>query len=43
VIAPVITFKQGRKFANPMADLAKERGHAKLAAYLKDYAARMEV
>lgn len=42
VIAPVIAYKEGRKFANPMADLAKGRGHAKLAAYLKDYATRMK-
>jgi hypothetical protein len=40
VVAPVIAFREGRKYVNPMADLARERGHAKLAAYLKDYVAR---
>lgn len=43
VVQPVIAYREGRKFANPLADMAKERGHAKLAAYLKDYAARMKV
>lgn len=38
VVRPVIAYKEGRKFVNPMADLAKERGHAKLVSYLKDYA-----
>jgi len=42
VIQPVIAYKEGKKFANPMAELAKERGHTKLAAYLKNYAAAMK-
>jgi len=42
IVAPVIAFKQGRKFVNPMAELARARGHQNLANYLADYAARMK-
>lgn len=42
VVRPVIAYKEGRKFVNPIADLAKERGHAKLVSYLKDYASAVK-
>ncbi len=41
-ISPAITYVEDEETSNPMAELAKERGHKKLASYLKDYAARMK-